>query len=274
MRAMLNSVLILLGIAGVFYVGLCLLLYLQQDRVLFYPGPNDTALLAQWKSQALEIRTSDTRLEGWWADNSASTTPFVILYFGGNAEDVLYQATMAERFNARRMLVVNYRGYGQTQGQPSQAALYADGLAIYDYVVNEVGAEPEHIVVMGRSLGSGVASMLASERSVRAAILITPFDSIRAVASSHYPIFPVKLLLRHPFDSKSFARQTKAPALIIAAAEDRVIPAKHAQALANAWAGEQHLHVLPGVGHNDLELHPDYFKLINGFLGRLEGDRG
>ena len=271
---MLNSLLILLGIAGVFYAALCLLLYLQQDRVLFYPGPNDSALLAQWKSRALEIRTPDARLEGWWADNPTSTTPLIILYFGGNAEDVLYTASMAERFNARRLLVVNYRGYGQTQGRPSQAALYADGLAIYDYVVNEVGAKPEHIVVMGRSLGSGVASMLAAERSVRAAILITPFDSIRAVAASHYPIFPVKLLLRHPFDSASFARQTKVPALIIAAAEDRVIPAKHAQALADVWAGEQHLHVLPGVGHNDLELHPDYFRLINGFLQTLEGDSG
>jgi uncharacterized protein len=274
MRAMLNSLLILLGIAGVFYAALCLLLYLQQDRVLFYPGPNDSALLAHWKSQSVDIRTRDSRLEGWWADNPASTTPFVILYFGGNAEDVLYTASMAARLDARRMLVVNYRGYGQTQGQPSQTALYEDGLAIYDYVVNEVGAKPEHIVVMGRSLGSGVASMLAAKRSVRAAILITPFDSISAVAASHYPIFPVKFLLRHPFDSASFARQTNAPALIIAAAEDRVIPAKHAQALADVWAGEQHLHVLPGVGHNDLELHPDYFRLINEFLGRLERDRG
>jgi uncharacterized protein len=274
MRAMLNSLFILLSIAGVFYGALCLLLYLQQDSVLFYPGPNDRALLAQWKSRTVEIRTPDARLEGWWADNPASTTPFLILYFGGNAEDVLYTASMAERFNVRRMLVVNYRGYGQTQGRPSQTALYADGLAIYDYVVNEVGAKPEHIVVMGRSLGSGVASMLAAKRPVRAAILITPFDSIRAVAASHYPIFPVKLLLRHPFDSASFARQTNAPALFIAAAEDRVIPAKHAQALANVWAGEQQLHVLPGVGHNDLELHPDYFRLIDEFLGRLEGDRG
>jgi len=274
MRAMLNSLLILLGIAGVFYAALCLLLYLQQDRVLFYPGPNDSALLSQWKTRAVEIRTADLRLEGWWAENPASTTPFVILYFGGNAEDVLYTASMAERFEARRLLVVNYRGYGQTQGSPSQDALYEDGLAIYDYVVNEAGIRSEHIVVMGRSLGSAVASMLAAKRSLRAAILITPFDSIRAVASSHYPIFPVRLLLRHPFDSVSFAQHTNAPALIIAAAEDRVIPAKHAQALANVWAGKHTLHVLPGVGHNDLEAHPDYFRFINEFLGRLEGDRG
>jgi hypothetical protein len=269
MRAMLNSLLILVGIAGAFYIGLCLLLYLQQDRVLFYPAPNDSALLSQWKTRAVEIRTPDARLEGWWAENPASTTPFAIVYFGGNAEDVLYTAGMAAQFEARRMLVVNYRGYGQAQGTPSQDALYDDGRAIYDYVVNELGEKPEHIVVMGRSLGSGVASMLAAERRVRAAILITPFDSITAVAASHYPIFPVRWLLKHPFDSTRFARRTKTPALLIAAAEDRVIPAKHAQALANVWAGEHSLHVLQGVGHNDLETHPDYFRLINEFLGSL-----
>lgn len=269
MRAMLHSVLILLGIASAFYIGLCVLLYLQQDRVLFYPGPNDSALLSHWRAGAVEIRTPDARLEGWWAENPASTTPFVILYFGGNAEDVLYTAGMAERFAARRMLVVNYRGYGQTQGAPSQDALYEDGRAIYDYVVNEVGTKPDHIVVMGRSLGSGVASMLAAERQVRAAILITPFESITAVAASHYPIFPVRLLLKHPFDSASFARRTNVPALIIAAAEDNVIPAKHAQALSHVWAGEQSLHVLQGVGHNDLESHPAYFPLINDFLAKL-----
>lgn len=269
MRDMLNSLLILLGIAGVFYAGLCLLLFLQQDHVLFYPRPNDSALLSQWKTRAVQIPARSFPLEGWWAENPASTTPFVILYFGGNAEDVLYTASMAHTFDARRLLVVNYRGYGQTQGKPSQDALYEDGLAVYDYVAQELGTKPEHIVVMGRSLGSAVATLLAAEREVRAAILVTPFDSIRAVAAAHYPIFPVRLLLRHPFDSVPFARQTKAPALIIAAAEDRVIPANHAEALAKQWAGEKRLQVLPDVGHNDLELHPDYFESINAFLRTL-----
>ena len=266
---MLTSLLILVGIAGAFYAALCLLLYLQQDQVLFYPGPNDNALLAQWRPHQVEITSNAVRLEGWWADNPTSTTPFVILYFGGNAEDVLYTASMAQKFDARRLLVVNYRGYGQTQGKPSQDALYEDGLAIYDYVAKEVGTKPEHIVVMGRSLGSGVATMLAAKRAVRGAILVTPFDSIRAVAAGHYPIFPVRLLLRHPFDSASFARQTKVPALILAAQHDRVIPAKHAEALANAWGGAKTLHVLSDVGHNDLELHPDYFRFTNEFLAAL-----
>ena len=266
MRAVLNSILILLGIASTFYLGLCLLLYLQQDDVLFYPRPNDSALLAQREPDRIEIPGATIPLEGWWSENPASATPFVMLYFGGNAEDVLYTASMAQRFEIRRMLVVNYRGYGRTQGTPSEAALFEDALHVYDYVIQQAGVAPEDVIVMGRSLGSGVATMLAAKRPARAAVLITPFDSMTAVAAAHYPIFPVKLLLRHRFDSASFASRINIPALVIGAQNDRVIPPIHAQRLAQAWSGEAKLTVLQGVGHNDVEQHPEYFSSINEFL--------
>jgi pimeloyl-ACP methyl ester carboxylesterase len=121
--------------------------------------------------------------------------------------------------------------------------------------------------VMGRSLGSGVASMLAGSRAVRAAVLITPFDSLAAVAAGHYPIFPVRLLLRHPFPSEDWARKARAPALILAAERDDIVPARHAKRLAEAWAGTPEVHVLAGTGHNDIETSPDYYRLIRRFLG-------
>ncbi len=266
MRAMINALLVLIGIGAAFFVALCLLLYLQQDSVLFYPGPNDSSLQAQWDSRRVEIPSDGINLEGWWAENPESSTPFTLIYFGGNAEDVLYTASSAQRFAARRMIVVNYRGYGRTPGEPSQETLYQDGLAIYDYVVNQQGTNPAQVFVIGRSLGSGVAAMLAAKRPVRGAILITPFDSIIAVASAHYPVVPVKLLLKHPFDSTRFARQASVPALLLSAEYDRVIPPIHAERLSDAWAGPKTLHVLTGVGHNEVEAHSDYFRLINEFL--------
>jgi pimeloyl-ACP methyl ester carboxylesterase len=163
------------------------------------------------------------------------------------------------------VVVANYRGYGGSSGEPAQKALYDDGLALYDYAI-ERGVPPEQIVVMGRSLGSGVASMLAGARPVHAAILITPFDSLAAVAAGHYPFLPVRLLLRHPFPSTDWARRTRAPALIIAAEHDSVVPAVHARRLFAAWAGEKQFHVLPQTGHNDIEMHPDYYRLVNEFL--------
>ena len=100
----------------------------------------------------------------------------VILYFGGNGEDVLRTATTSQKLDARKLLFVNYRGYGRSTGKPGQAALYEDASSIYDYAIGR-GISPESIVVMGRSLGSAPASMLAGCRPVRAAILITPFDN-------------------------------------------------------------------------------------------------
>jgi uncharacterized protein len=270
MRAVLNVLLtaLILGVGG--FVVICAFMYFGQERSIFYPRPNDAQLLQQHDARRVEIPSSGETLEGWWIDNPQATTAAVILYFGGNAEDVLYTAGTVSSFDARRMLVVNYRGYGRSTGKPGQKALYDDGLAIYDYAVKS-GVRPEDIVVMGRSLGSGVATMLAAERPVAAAVLITPYDSLAAVASNLYPYLPVHLLLQHPFPSVDWAKRTRTPVLMLAAERDFVVPSAHAQKLLEAWAGEKQLHVLPQTGHNDIEMHPDCYRLINEFLRTPRG---
>lgn len=261
----MTALLTLLIVAAGGFALICALLYFGQESSIFFPRPNDPQLQQQYVEHRIEIATSGATLQGWWIENSQATTPVVILYFGGNGEDVLYAAGTASAIDARAVVVVNYRGYGGSTGEPSQQALYADGLAIYEYAI-ERGVPPEQIVVMGRSLGSGVASMLAGARPVRAAVLITPFDSLASVAAGHYPFLPVRLLLRHPFPSTDWAQRTKVPALILAADHDTVVPAAHARKLFAAWAGEKQIHVLAGMGHNDIETHPDYYRLINEFL--------
>lgn len=268
MRSFLSFVLSTLAIGAGVYVLVCALLYWRQDASIFYPGPNDRALREQWSANRIEISASGATLEGWWTDNPRAATPAVILYFGGNAEDVLYTASTARFLDARRLLVVNYRGYGGSTGRPGQNELYEDALAIHDWMVRE-GTDPKHIVVMGRSLGSGVATMLAANRPVAGAILVTPFDSLAAVGAGHYPIFPVRLLLRHPFPSDEWARQISRPALIIAASHDFIVPAKHAQRLADQWAGPRDIRILQGVGHNDVDSNADYYPLINQFLSSV-----
>jgi uncharacterized protein len=265
MRVVLTTLFTLLLVAGGGYILICALLYFGQERSIFFPRPNDVQLRQQYAAQRIEIETPDATLEGWWIENLQATTPAVVLHFGGNAEDVLYTASEASKIDARALVVVNFRGYGGTPGKPGQKALYDDGLAIYDYVI-ERGVPAEHIVVMGRSLGSGVASMLAGTRPVGAAILITPYDTLAAVAAGHYPFLPVRLLLRHPFPSTDWASRTRAPALILAAEHDDVVPATHAQKLFEVWAGAKQIHVLARTGHNDIETHPDYYRLINEFL--------
>src|SRR5262245_10957412 len=123
MRSMLTSTLIFLGIALGAVVLLCLFIYVRQEQLIFYPRANDPALREHWRGQRVESPSGEHVLEGWWADAGAPESNLTIVYFGGNAEDVLFTARNAARFAAKRMLVVNYRGYGGTRGKPSQQAL-------------------------------------------------------------------------------------------------------------------------------------------------------
>ena len=243
--------------------------FLRQDSLLFFPVKTNPALARQWRERRVEIRSGGTLLEGWWAENPERSGSPVVLYFGGNAEDVLYAAESARELHARRLLVICYRGYGGSQGKPSQAALYQDGLAVYDWAVRQPGVAPEDLVVFGRSLGSSVATYLAAHRPVRAAILVTPFDSMTEVAGRHYPIFPIRLLIRNPFPSTEHARRAHVPVLVIAGGRDDIIPAEHAERLLQAWAGPKEMHLLAGAGHNDIEGDPEYDPAINGFLDQL-----
>ena len=265
MFRMHTSLVSILVSAAVAYAVLCALLYFRQSSFIFFPGPNDSRLLQQLRANRFEIAGDGASLEGWWIDNPGATSTVTILYFGGNAEDVLATASTATQFNARHMVFANYRGYGGSTGRPGQQALYDDALALYDFT-RKRGVSADQIVVMGRSLGTGVASMLAAARPVRAAVLVTPFDSLAAVAARHYRWFPVRLLLKHPFPSIEWAGKARAPALFLAAKDDDIVPATHAQKLFEAWQGPKWMYVLDGADHNNIEVQPDYLRRINEFL--------
>ena len=269
---MLKTALIFCAMTVAAFALLCVFIYVRQDRLLFYQRPNAPELRDAWRSHRVEIASGEHVLEGWWATGGLPDSETVVLYFGGNAEDVLGMARTSQQLPCKRLLVVNYRGYGGTKGRPSQEALYADALAIYDYAIDAGQADPNAIVVMGRSLGSGVATMLAARRKVSAAILITPYDSMVAVASHHYSWLPVERLLKNPFPSADFAKQVRVPALFLIARNDTIIPPSHAHALAAAWAGEKIVHEFEGVGHNDIDFHPRYRATLDDFLTGIAKD--
>jgi hypothetical protein len=161
---------------------------------------------------------------------------------------------------------MNYRGYGQSQGRPSERALCDDALFVFDQVVATEGIDPSHVVLMGRSLGSGVAVHVAANRRVGGVILVTPFDSLLNVAKAHYPIFPVKWLLRHRFDSAALAPGIAAPALFLAASHDPIVPPRFADNLQKVWGGPTTAVRIQGTDHNTIETSPDYWEAVNSFL--------
>src|SRR5215471_9260085 len=228
---MLKSLLkIVLGVV----LGVPLLMWLFQERLIFFPRPLESRPAPRANLEEVAITAADgSKLRGWLVKGAGAPAPLLI-YFGGNAEEVSWLVEVAEKFAGWSLLLVNFRGYGESEGRPSESALFADALAIYDFAKNRPDVNPERIVAMGRSLGTGVAVHLAAERKLRGVILVSPYDSMVAVGSRHYPFLPVSLMLRHRFDSLSRAPRIDAPLLALVAGDDRIVPPQHSRALFEA----------------------------------------
>ena len=258
------------------FAALCALLYLFQERMIFLPrqlsdGARD-ALRELPGVVELEVRAADgTLLHGWLRHGSGSeeARPGLVIYFGGNAEEVSGQVLDPDALTPWSLAAFNYRGYGLSEGRPGEAALVADALVVHDRLAAREDVDPERIVVLGRSLGSGVAVQLAAARPVRGVILVSSFESLTSVGQRHYPIIPVSLLLRHRFDSLARAPAIEAPLLVIAGARDRIIPASHSRRLLDAWRGPKRWVLLPGADHNGIHLHPGYRRAMHEFLASL-----
>lgn len=264
---MISTITIILGVA----IGLWTLLYFAQDQLIFFrqPAPITPPHAADLAISEVKIATPDgLSMRGWLARPAAAsgTRLPLAIYFGGNGEEVSYMAGLASRFPGWSLLAVNYRGYGGNAGSPSERALFADALALYDWAASRPDIDPARIVAIGRSLGSGVAVYLAAERPLAALVLVTPFDSLRAVAQRHYPYAPVSFFLKHPFDSIDRAPRITTPVLVVAAQRDSIVPPEHARALFVQWRGPKTWHEIAGAGHNDLDTDPEYWKAIAAFL--------
>jgi fermentation-respiration switch protein FrsA (DUF1100 family) len=267
LKLVIGTITIVLGVA----IGLSALLYFGQDQLIFLrqPAPNSAPRSTDLAIHEVSIATSDgLSLRGWLARSTAATQerlPLAI-YFGGNAEEVSYITGLASRVPGWSLLAVNYRGYGGNAGVPSERALYEDALAVYDWAANRTDVAPTRIAAIGRSLGSGVAVYLAAERQLAKVVLVSPFDSLRAVAQHHYPYLPVSLLLRHPFNSIEHAPHISTPMLVIAAQKDSIVPSARSRALFAQWRGPKTWREFAGADHNDLDANPEYWETIAAYL--------
>ncbi len=252
-------------VAGV-ALGVPLLIWLFQERMIFFPRPLEHRPAQQSNVEEITIPVAaGVKLRGWFVRGKGAPAPLVI-YFGGNAEEVSWLSEVAWKLSGWSLLLVNYRGYGESEGKPGERELLADSVAIYDNATQRLDVNPERIVAMGRSLGSGVAVYLATQRPLRGVILVSPLDSLGSVAKRHYPFLPISLMLRHRFDSLTRAPQIDAPLVCLVAAEDRIIPASHSRALFEAWRGRKSWREVPRADHNSIAGEPEYWSAIADFL--------
>jgi pimeloyl-ACP methyl ester carboxylesterase len=255
---------VLISLAAAVVIGVPLLMYLVQDKLVFMPQPVSAERRAQIRNavpSAEEIfldAQDGTKLHAWHVRGEP-----LVLYFGGNAEEVSWMlAEGPRRVPGAGWLLVDYRGYGASAGAPSEKALSADGLLWYDHV----SRLSQRIFVFGRSLGTGVAVHVAAARPVAGVVAIAPYDNLPAVGQHHYPVLPVSLLLRHRFDSAALAPQVKAPLLCLVAERDEVIPRPRSRALYEAWGGEKRWVELQGAGHNSTDSAPAFWDHIRDFV--------
>jgi pimeloyl-ACP methyl ester carboxylesterase len=242
------------------YGGLCAWMYWNQRALVYYPQL--TRVQAATTDFALK-RDDGVTLRGWLLNPGASRA---VVYFGGNGEDVsANRALLARALPQHAVYLVAYRGYGASDGEPSQPALLADAMAIFDEAQRRhPAARP---AVIGRSLGSGVASSLAAQRSIDRLVLVTPFDSLAAVAQSHYPWLPVRWLMRERYPSTEWLCGYRGPLLIVRAGRDTVVPAANTDRLIASLPRRPEVVSMAEAGHNTLD-ESAYAKAIADFLER------
>lgn len=241
------------------YLVLCAALFFFQRSLIYFPQPN-------------AVTSADSQLTLSMPDAQVSVItrervgPRALIYFGGNAEDVSHNLPeFAEAFPEYAVYLLNYRGFGGSGGSPSEAAIAEDALALFD----QVYASHTQVSLIGRSLGSGVAVRLASQRPVQNLILVTPYNSLEEIAARQYPWVPVKWLLKDRFESGKYAAHIRVPTLLLAASDDEVIPRASTQRLLeNFPQGVAVLRVVPDSGHNSISDRKQYLQWMEDALNR------
>lgn len=191
-----------------------------------------------------------------------------ILYFGGNAENVYLNASsFIENFPQHTIYLVNYRGYAGSTGTPSEKILYQDANYIYD----KLDKRHKEISIIGRSLGTGIATFLASNRAINKLILISPYDSIANIVQDIYPIYPISLMLKDKYESSTHIKNIKSPTLVILAEHDNVIQSQYSYELIKVFPSAQvKVEIIKGSGHNTLSEKQEYDLLLHQFMNNNE----
>lgn len=227
-------------------------LYLFQEGMIF---PRGAARVAQYRlpphAERIElVNPEGLRLVGNLV-RATGRSRGLVLGFSGNAWNADDCTTyLAQRLWDFDLAVFHYRGYGPSEGEPSEAALFADAEFLWDTLSH--GLQPERSYAFGASLGSGVAAWLGSRRPLHGLALVTPFDSIEAIARARYPFAPVRWLLKHPFRSDRHLAGRDIPVAVIAAGEDKVVPRRHTEALVRSLARPVLVETIPGVSHSGI----------------------
>lgn len=257
------------------YFALVLLFYLLQGRMVYLSDLPERALSASPNDIGLDyedvsLTTGDNEvLHGWYIQ--ATNSKGVILFFHGNAGNISHRLDSIGIFQELDLdvLIIDYRGYGQSSGRPSEQGTYLDAQAAWDYLVDNRGIAPGKIVIFGRSLGGAVAAWLAAHTTPGAVILESCFTSGLDMAARLYPFLPVRLITRLKYPVKNYVKRVSSPLLVIHSQQDEIIPFDMGQAIFAAASEPKEMLVLSGDHNGGFLLNRSrYVATIESFLDR------
>lgn len=247
---------------GTVYLMLCAILWAFQERLIFHPRGVD-APPTNPAAAPVEIDRGEVMLRGWLV-NEHSTGP-VVVYFGGNAEEVSWHVDAFARRNATTLLV-NYRGYGDSGGVPSEQALVEDAVALAAWAKAHMPDRP--LVLFGLSLGTGVVALATARAQPDALVLVSPYRSVERIARQTFPWFPVRWMLRHPLRAES-AVADMPRALVFASPVDAVIPFAESEAMVEALGERARLHTF-ALAHGGFLAHQPLWEAVDAFLAEVQ----
>lgn len=273
---MLGTLLIGLALG---YGALAGLLYLTQERMVFYPEIGGRALDADPGNLGLpfedvNLDTSDgERLHGWYVP--APDPRGAVIFCHGNAGNIAHRLDYLLMF--RRMgysvLIFDYRGYGRSTGRPTEQGTYLDAEAAWRHLTEARGFAPRRIVVTGESLGGAVAARLAADRAPGALVLASTFTSVPDMGAAVYPWLPVRLLARLRYDARDSVARVQAPVFVAHSPDDEIVPFAQGRALYEAARGPKQFLELAG-GHNEgfIFMREAWVRALSRFLDESLGE--
>jgi fermentation-respiration switch protein FrsA (DUF1100 family) len=252
--------------------GFLALLFFNQSKMVYLPQRDMAASPASigLRYEEVSFKTGDgVRLHGWFIPSESARG--VLFFCHGNAGNISHRLDSISIFHrlGLSVFIFDYRGYGRSEGEPTEEGTYRDAEAAWDYLTQEKSTPQRSIVIFGRSLGGSIAARTARNRPAGALILESAFSSFREAAEDVYPWLPVRLLARYDYDTAAFVTQARCPVLIIHSRDDELIPFRHGEKLFSAAKDPKAFLEIIG-GHNDgfLRSGKQYREGLDAFLSR------
>ncbi len=260
----------------VVYLAIVLLVFLTQAKLIYFPQVSRELAVTPGQIglgfESVELTTADEEtIHGWFVP--VPDARGTILFFHGNAGNISHRMDYLPMFQqlGYHLLIIDYRGYGQSSGSPSELGTYLDAEAAWNYLVEVKGIAPSRVVVYGESLGGPIAAWLSARVNPAGLILASSFTSVPDLAETIYPFLPVRLMSRFNYDTRESLASITSPVLVMHSPQDEIVPFDHGQVLFQAASEPKQFLTLEG-GHNSgfVFMREEWVLALDEFLTALE----